>query len=720
MKKIITFLTATSLLCCSVPNVPLSINALEAATFNEYTQQRNQLNENEFPDPDAKYSEFTENDLVYHMYDEYAVLAHCENSDLTEAVIPNEVQGLPVLGSIGSPFEDCRKLTTISLPDNFQHFKWYELTDTMWVKLGSDENPMPSVSEIIVSDDNPYYTVSEGLLYTKDMKTLVGCPPAMGMKELKINEQTERIGDYAFFACMELEKAVIPSHITHINNNAFTSCINLKSAELPESITSISGDMFFYCKSLTDVTFKGEIQVIGLGAFDECSSLTDFVIPDTVTYIGSKAFENAGCIENIDGVHYVQDWAVGSDEDIEEAIVKDGTIGIAEMTFFMREEVKIFDVPESVKYVGDLCFVGGSLGVPSVIHYRNNVIGERTLAASKTATDIYIYDADCDIFDSEKAIPANYKYSAIEKDDDFHFDFTFTSAEDRYVTGDIVIHGYADSTAQAYAEKYNRQFELIEEILPSGDINGDGELTIADVVVLQQWLLGESNEELKNWEEADLCKDGVLNVYDLCLMRKALIEKQGVGTTVTTFGMSSSKTGVDDFIADFSSYKCRDDDDEFYNITPTEITDKYGFRIFKCDDCRESYLEYKGNVYQLGSGFGDLGTISFAAADLNHDGYYELYFTFVWGSGQSISVIGYFDTAKSEVLELADYKHGRYMTFDVKDGKLEVCEAELDGTLNVDISTKPKDKLGEIVAEGGKIVFKPVESSDFHTYIEIE
>lgn len=524
MKKFIALFAATALLCCPLPKVPFAVNALEATTIYDYTQQMKELNENEFPDPDERYTKFTENDLVYRLYSDYAVLADCENTDITEAIIPEEVQGLPVVGSVDTPFGSCNKLTTISIPDSFRHFRWFDLTSTTWVKLGSTEEPMPSVSEIIVSDTNPYYTVSDGLLYTKDMKTLIGCPPAMEIKELKIDERTETIGDYAFFACMELEKAVIPSNITHINNNAFTVCLNLKSAELPETITKISGDMFYCCESLTEVTFKGDIQVIGYGAFNECKSLTDFTIPETVTYIGSKAFENSGCIENINGIHYLQDWAVGSDEDIEEAVVKDGTIGIAEWTFFSRNNVKILDIPESVKYVGDQCFAGILGGVPSEVHCRNNSISERALASAKTATDIYFYDPDCDIFDSEKAIPAVYKYESPEIDDGFSWGFIDDYRDDdRYITGDIVIHGYADSTARAYAEKYNRKFELIEEKLPSGDINGDGKLTVADVVVLQKWLLTEPGSELVNWEEADLCKDGVINVYDLCLMKKELL-----------------------------------------------------------------------------------------------------------------------------------------------------------------------------------------------------
>ncbi len=56
-----------------------------------------------------------------------------------------------------------------------------------------------------------------------------------------------------------------------------------------------------------------------------------------------------------------------------------------------------------------------------------------------------------------------------------------------------------------------------------GDVNGDGEFSIADIVSLQKWLLGDNSADIINWENADLCTDGQLDVYDLCFMRKALI-----------------------------------------------------------------------------------------------------------------------------------------------------------------------------------------------------
>ena len=61
-----------------------------------------------------------------------------------------------------------------------------------------------------------------------------------------------------------------------------------------------------------------------------------------------------------------------------------------------------------------------------------------------------------------------------------------------------------------------------EKKLIRGDVNADGEFDIADVVLLQNWLLGRNNAELADWESADLSNDRKLNVFDLCLMKREL------------------------------------------------------------------------------------------------------------------------------------------------------------------------------------------------------
>lgn len=67
-----------------------------------------------------------------------------------------------------------------------------------------------------------------------------------------------------------------------------------------------------------------------------------------------------------------------------------------------------------------------------------------------------------------------------------------------------------------------------------GDINADGSFNIADVVLLQKWLLAVPDTHLADWKAADFCNDDRLDVFDLCLMRRALLaENTGDLKTLT-------------------------------------------------------------------------------------------------------------------------------------------------------------------------------------------
>ncbi|WP_295082352.1 dockerin type I repeat-containing protein [Ruminococcus sp.] len=61
------------------------------------------------------------------------------------------------------------------------------------------------------------------------------------------------------------------------------------------------------------------------------------------------------------------------------------------------------------------------------------------------------------------------------------------------------------------------------EPAPDGDVNSDGEFNMADLVLLQKWLLGVPDTKLANRKAADLCSDNKLDVFDLICMRKKLI-----------------------------------------------------------------------------------------------------------------------------------------------------------------------------------------------------
>lgn len=61
-----------------------------------------------------------------------------------------------------------------------------------------------------------------------------------------------------------------------------------------------------------------------------------------------------------------------------------------------------------------------------------------------------------------------------------------------------------------------------------GDVNDDGQFNVSDVVILQKWLLAMPNTNLANWKAADLCEDERLDVFDLCIMKRLLVQKDNM------------------------------------------------------------------------------------------------------------------------------------------------------------------------------------------------
>ncbi|WP_302192019.1 carbohydrate binding domain-containing protein [uncultured Ruminococcus sp.] len=60
----------------------------------------------------------------------------------------------------------------------------------------------------------------------------------------------------------------------------------------------------------------------------------------------------------------------------------------------------------------------------------------------------------------------------------------------------------------------------------TGDVNANGKVNLADVVLLQKWLLGVSETKLVDWQAGDLYADGLLNGFDLCLLRRIVTSSE--------------------------------------------------------------------------------------------------------------------------------------------------------------------------------------------------
>ena len=70
----------------------------------------------------------------------------------------------------------------------------------------------------------------------------------------------------------------------------------------------------------------------------------------------------------------------------------------------------------------------------------------------------------------------------------------------------------------------NFGFIIEWDVMLAGDVNADYRFSVADVVLLQKWLLNVPDTHLRNWKNGDFNDDGQLNVIDLSLMKRELLK----------------------------------------------------------------------------------------------------------------------------------------------------------------------------------------------------
>ena len=186
-------------------------------------------------------------------------------SSLTSVTIPDSVT------SIGKwAFSECKSLTSVTIPGSVTS-----------IGVGAFAS-CTSLTGIWVAEGSSYYVSdASGVLFNKDMTTLVQCPGAFAA--YTIPDGVTRIGERAFYYCTSLTSVTIPNSVRSIGKWAFSHCTSLTSVTIPNSVTSIGDGAFASCTSLTSVTIPNSVTYFGEWAFDDCTSLTD------VYYAGSEA-----------------------------------------------------------------------------------------------------------------------------------------------------------------------------------------------------------------------------------------------------------------------------------------------------------------------------------------------------------------------------------------------------------------------------------------------
>ena len=173
-----------------------------------------------------------------------------------------------------------------------------------------DETHDIIAKNIEVLPGSKLYCTVDGILYSKDMHTLIRCP-LLKTGHVDIPDGVSEIGEYAFrrgrissvsfpdslvkigrmaFFNSEISDISFGKGIKKIGEGcSFSICTNLTKLILPPQAEEIGDSVFSDCKNLSEVVFNSRLVSISRRAFSGCDRLEKVVIPESVQKIEKSA-----------------------------------------------------------------------------------------------------------------------------------------------------------------------------------------------------------------------------------------------------------------------------------------------------------------------------------------------------------------------------------------------------------------------------------------------
>ena len=266
------------------------------------------------------------------------------------------------------------------------------------------------------------------------------------------------IGESAFEYCSGLTTVTIPNSVTLIGGSAFSGCISLTTVTVPNSVTEIDGWAFYNCTGLTSVIIGNSVTSIGKHTFYNCTGLISVTIPNSVTKIGDNAFENCTSLISVTFPNSIT--SIGSEafygcRSLTSVTVPNSVTSIGSSAFYGCIGLNTAIIGENVTSIGSGAFKNCS--------FMENLVAmrERPIIISSNVFD-GVPKASCDLHVREGS-KIRYENQDVWKD----FLIIVEDAED---WADV---GGGGSSTGVY-----------------GDVNGDGQVTAADVTAVYDVLLG--------------------------------------------------------------------------------------------------------------------------------------------------------------------------------------------------------------------------------------
>ncbi|MDE6110984.1 MAG: sigma-70 family RNA polymerase sigma factor, partial [Eubacterium sp.] len=423
------------------PTVPTETTKPEETTKSEESTKPEETTEPE-EEPNASYD--------YELLDDGTIKISSYAGNETEVVIPTEIDGYTV-STIGKGAFWNGNLTKVEIPvgikdieenafSNCDSLEEVVISDSVNHIANEPFSYCTSLSKIVIDENNNTYDSRENcnaIIETETNTLIAGC------KNTTIPNGVEIIGSSAFFNCEELTEINIPNSVTTIKEYAFAYCEGLSDISIPNTVTTIEKYAFEACSSLTNIEIPESVSVIAEGLFKDCVVLKNITLSDGVESIEFSAFDGCETLESI--------YLPASITSLSNSWMFAGCNALE--TIVVDENNSVYDSRNNCNAIIETetnTLVAGCKN--TVIPQSVTGIAAHSFAYCEALTEIEIPQNVSTIFDDAFRGCSSLEKITILNSDCFIGDTAST------ISDTAIIYGYANSTAQAYAKKYDRTF----------------------------------------------------------------------------------------------------------------------------------------------------------------------------------------------------------------------------------------------------------------------
>ncbi len=287
------------------------------------------------------------------------------------------------------------------------------------------------------------------------------------------NAVIETATNTLLFGC---KNTVIPNTVTAIGYSAFDSADNTEF-NIPSSVVTIADRAFAYCAKMTSISIGCSVASIGFRIFEGSNNLTEIVVDGNNQTFDCRNNCNAiietatnklvaGCKSTIipDDVTIIGDYAFKSCQNLSSITIPNSVAIIGNHAFDdCYYYLTSIELPNSVRSIGEYAF--------------KNCKALKTITIPKSVAIIGDYAFDLCNLESVTCLATIPPFAGANS---FY----------TYNTTTLYVPSYLVNTYQT-ADVWKKFITIIGIDLPSEnyDVNGDGQVTIADVTNLIDYLL---------------------------------------------------------------------------------------------------------------------------------------------------------------------------------------------------------------------------------------